>query len=62
MALTFEKNGNCEMVIAAQQEMKEEGVPITLMAGVTVPGTYKRDGKKLVLKNTDNQEIPFYAE
>ena len=20
------------------------------------------DGKKLVLKNTDNQEIPFYAE
>ena len=50
------------MVIAAQQEMKEEGVPITLMAGVMVPGTYKRDGKKLVLKNTDNQEIPFYAE
>jgi hypothetical protein len=129
VALTFEKNGTCEMVIAAQQEMKEEGVPITLMAGVTVPGTYKRDGndlntlfdkgkadvevdyeikgmdaktkalldkqikaeistlkeefkkvlldgmpkmdhlkivsldgKKLVVKNTDNQEIPFYAE
>ena len=93
VALTFEKDGSCEMVIAAQQEMKEEGVPVTLMAGVTVPGTYKRDGndlntikkefrkvllggmpkmdhlkivslagKKLVLKNTDNQEIPFYAE
>jgi hypothetical protein len=129
VALTFEKNGTCEMVIAAQQEMKEEGVPITLMAGVTVPGTYKRDGndlntlfdkgkadvevdyeikgmdaktkalldkqikaeistlkeefkkvlldgmpkmdhlkivsldgKKLVVKNADNQEIPFYAE
>ncbi len=129
VALTFEKDGSCEMVIAAQQEMKEEGVPVTLMAGVTVPGTYKRDGndlntlfdkgkaevevddeikgmdaktkalldkqikseistlkkefkkvllggmpkmdhlkivslegKKLVVKNTDNQEIPFYAE
>ena len=129
VALTFEKNGTCEMVIAAQQEMKEEGVPVTLMAGVTVPGTYKRDGndlntlfdkgkaevevdyeikgmdaktkalldkqikseistlkkefrkallggmpkmdhlkivsldgKRLVVKNTDNQEIPFYAE
>ena len=70
--------------------MKEDGVPITLTAGVAVPGTYKRDGndlkkefkqallggmpkmdrlkivsldgKKLVVKNTDNQEIPFYAE
>ena len=129
VALTFEKDGSCEMVIAAQQEMKEEGVPITLMAVVTVPGTYRRDGndlntlfdkgkaevevdyeikgmdaktkalldkqikaeistlkkefkqlllggmpkmdhlkivsldgKRLVVKNTDSQEIPFYAE
>lgn len=37
VALTFEKNGSCEMIIAAQQEMEEEGVPITLMAAVTVP-------------------------
>ena len=47
MALTFEKNGTCEMLIAAQQGMEEEGVPITLIAGVTVPGTYKRDGNDL---------------
>ena len=74
--------------------MKEEGVPINLIASVTVPGTYKLDGKdlnnqfnngkakvdvddeikgmdaktksllskQLVVKNSDNQEIPFYAE
>ena len=129
VALTFEKNGSCEMLIATQQEMKEDGVPITLIAAVTVPGSYKRDGndlnnqfdngktkvdvdyeikgmdaktkallnkqikgeistlkaefkkvllggmpkmnnlkivklesKQLVVKNSDNQEIPFYAE
>ena len=47
VALTFEKNGTCEMLIAAQQDMKEEGVPINLIASVTVPGTYKLDGKDL---------------
>ena len=47
VALTFEKNGTCELLIAAQQEMKEDDVPITLIAGVTVPGTYKRDGNDL---------------
>ena len=47
VALTFEKNGTCEMLIAAQQGMEEEGVPINLVAGVTVPGTYKRDGNDL---------------
>ena len=94
VALTFEKNGSCEMLIAAQQDMKEDGVPITMIAAVTVPGTYKLDGKdlnnqfnngkakvdvdyeikgmdaktkallnkQLVVKNADNQEIPFYAE
>ena len=129
VALTFEKNGTCEMLIATQQDMKEDGVPINLIAAVTVPGTYNRDGnnlntqfnngkakvdvdyeikgmdaktksllnkqikgeitslksefkkvlldgmpkmnnlrivslaaKKLVLKNDDNQEIPFYDE
>ena len=117
------------MLIAAQQDMQEDGVPINLVAGVTVPGSYKHDGndlntrfnngkakvdvdyeikgmdaktkvlldkqikgeiktlktefkqvllggmpkmdhlkivsldsKKLVVKNEDNQEIPFYAE
>ena len=47
VALTFEKNGSCEMLIAAQQDMKEDGVPITMIAAVTVPGTYKLDGKDL---------------
>ena len=47
VALTFEKNGTCEMLIAAQQDMKEEGVPINLIDSVTVPGTYKLDGKDL---------------
>ena len=47
VALTFEKNGTCEMLIAAQQDMKEDGVPINLIAAVTVPGTYKLDGKDL---------------
>lgn len=27
--------------------MEEDGVPITLIVGVTVPGTYKRDGNDL---------------
>ena len=129
VALTFNKNGSCELIMAAQQEMKEDGVPITIYGGVTIPGTYHLDGKntntkfnkgkasvdmdyeikgldaktkarldkvikgdinaqkpefrrlmlngmpsmdnlkivslqskKLVLKNDDNQEIPFYAE
>lgn len=39
VALTFEKNGTCEILIATQHDMEEEGVPITLVAGVTVPGT-----------------------
>ena len=129
VALTFEKKGTCEILIATQHNMEEDGVPITLIVGVTVPGTYKRDGndlntrfnngkakvdidyeiegmdaktksmldkeikgeistlkkefkqvllegmpgmdhlkivsldsKRLVVKNDDNQEIPFYAE
>ena len=47
VALTFEKNGTCEMLIATQQDMKEDGVPINLIAAVTVPGTYNRDGNNL---------------
>lgn len=47
VALTFEKNGSCEILIATQHDMEEEGVPITLVVGVTVPGTYKRDGNDL---------------
>ena len=129
VSLTFEKNGTCELIIGAEQQLKEDGVPITIVGGVTVPGTYNQngkdlntkfnhgkatvdidyeikgmdattkalmdkqiraelnasknefkkemlngmpkmdnlkivslEGKKLVVKNDDNQEIPFYAE
>ena len=57
VALTFEKNGTCEMLIATQQDMKEDGVPkMDNLKIVTLAA------KKLVLKNDDNQEIPFYDE
>ena len=57
VALTFEKNGTCEMMIAAQQGMEEEGVPITLIAGVTVPGTYKHDGNDLNTGSTTERPM-----
>lgn len=47
VALTFEKSGACELVIAAQQEIKEDGVPIDITGGVTIPGTYSLNGKDL---------------
>lgn len=63
VALTFEKNGTCEMLIAAQQDMKEEGVPINLIASVTVPGTYKLDGKDLNNQfNNGKAKVDVYYE
>ena len=112
VALTFEKNGSCEMLIAAQQEIKEDGVPIDLnnqfnngkakvdvdyeIKGMdaktksllnkqikgelnTLRAEFKKallggmpkmdnlkivkfESKQLVVKNSDNQEIPFYVE
>ena len=47
VALTFDKNGSCELVVAAEDEMKVDGVPITMMGEVTVPGTYTLNGKDL---------------
>ncbi len=49
VGVTFEESGTCELLIAAQQEVKEkEGdMPITITAGVSVPGTYKHKGDKL---------------
>ena len=47
VALTFDKNGSYELVIAAEHQMKEDGVPIDITAGVTVPGTYTLNGKDL---------------
>ena len=50
MALNFEKNGSCEVVLAAEQDMKEDGVPIEIFAGVNIPGTYTLNDKDLSLK------------
>ena len=118
VALTFEKNGTCEMLIATQQDMKEDGVPINLLNDEDLNNQFnngkakvdvdyeikgmdaktksllnkqikgelntlraefkkallggmpkmdnlkivKLESKQLVVKNSDNQEIPFYAE
>lgn len=47
VGVTFEESGTCELLIAAQHEVKEGGMPITITAGVSVPGTYKHKGDKL---------------
>ena len=63
VALTFEKNGTCEILIATQHDMEEEGVPITLVAGVTVPGSYKRDGNDLNTRfNNSKAEVEIDYE
>lgn len=49
VALTFEKNGTCELIIAASDEIKEDGVPIEIVGGVTVPGTYTHKDNDLTL-------------
>lgn len=49
MALNFEKNGSCEVVLAAEQDMKEDGAPIEIFAGVNIPGTYTLNDKDLSL-------------
>lgn len=49
LILYFEKNGSCEVVLAAEQDMKEDGVPIEILAGVNIPGTYALNDKDLKL-------------
>ena len=49
LILNFEKNGSCEVVLAAEQDMKEDGVPIEILAGVNIPGTYALNDKDLKL-------------
>ncbi len=50
LILNFEKNGSCEVVLAAEQDMKEDGVPIEILAGVNIPGTYALNDKDLNIK------------
>lgn len=47
--MNFENNGSCEVVLATEQDLKEEGVPIELFAGVNIPGTYTVNDKDLKL-------------
>ena len=49
LTLNFENNGSCEVVLATEQDLKEEGVPIELFAGVNIPGTYTVNDKDLKL-------------
>ena len=55
VALTFEKNGTCELVIATEYVTKEDGVPITFTGGVTVPGTYTLKDKDLKMNLDRNK-------
>lgn len=47
--MNFENNGSYEVVLATEQDLKEEGVPIELFAGVNIPGTYTVNDKDLKL-------------
>lgn len=60
MTLTFEKNGTCEMLVATDYHIKQDGVPITVAGGVTVPGTYTLNGKDLKMNlNRSKAEVEF---
>ncbi len=48
-SLTFEKNGTCELLVGAEHQMKEDGVPINILGSVAVPGTYNLNGKDLTM-------------
>lgn len=49
VSLTFEKNGTCELLVGAEHQMKEDGVPINILGCVAVPGTYNLNGKDLTM-------------
>ncbi len=63
VALTFEKKGSCELVVGAEHEMKIDGVPITIVGGVTVPGTYTLNDKDLKMNlNRGKAEVDIDYE
>ncbi len=63
VALAFEKNGTCELLVGAEHQMKEDGVPITITGSVTVPGTYTLNGNDLTMNLEKGQaEVDFDYE
>ncbi len=40
MVMKFESNGSCEVIMAAEQQLKEDGVPYVIAFGVNIPGNY----------------------
>lgn len=63
VALAFDKNGACELLVGAEHQMKEDGVPITITGSVTVPGTYTLNGENLTIDlNRSQAEVDFDYE
>ena len=63
VSLTFEKNGTCELLVGAEHQMKEDGVPINILGSVAVPGTYTLNGKDLTMNlNRGKAEVDFDYE
>ena len=55
LTFTFETDGTYELIVATEYEIKEDNVPINLIGGVAVPGTYTRKGNDLKLKPQRNK-------
>ena len=63
VALAFDKNGACELLVGAEHQMKEDGVPITITGSVSVPGTYTLKDKDLTMDlNRGQAEVDFDYE
>ena len=63
VALAFDKNGTCELLVGAEHQMKEDGVPITITGSVSVPGTYTLNDKDLTTDlNKSQAEVDFDYE
>jgi len=63
VSLSFEKDRTCELLVGAEHQMKEDGVPITIMGSVAVPGTYTLKDKELTMNlNKGKAEVDFDYE
>lgn len=63
VALAFDKNGACELLVGAEHQMKEDGVPVTITGSVSVPGTYTLNDKDLVMDlDRSKAEVDFDYE